>query len=151
DSAAGSGLKARVKIATGVRIVAEENVAAERPRRMSTLPMVTSSVSATPEHESGTPLDSIIGLNVRTIGASERFVISSYSFHHSSTHASEAEGDSIIWSNVVPLKITCSCFHGFINKDLINLVIPDVRSNHYIEPTELKIQEMVNIWVSGEA
>nr|GFB71698.1 hypothetical protein [Tanacetum cinerariifolium] len=62
---------------------------------MSTLPMVTSSVSATPEHESGTPLDSIIGLNVRTIGASERFVISSYSFHHSSTHASEAEGDSI--------------------------------------------------------
>nr|GEW38323.1 regulator of chromosome condensation 1/beta-lactamase-inhibitor protein II [Tanacetum cinerariifolium] len=24
-------------------------------------------------------------------------------------------------------KITCSCFHGFIDKDLINLVIPDVR------------------------
>nr|GFB27836.1 hypothetical protein [Tanacetum cinerariifolium] len=24
-------------------------------------------------------------------------------------------------------EITCSCFHGFINKDLINLVIPDVR------------------------
>nr|GFA06418.1 hypothetical protein [Tanacetum cinerariifolium] len=58
---------------------------------MSTLPMVTSSVSATPEHESGTPPDSIIGLNVRTIGASERFVIFSDSFHHSSTHASEAE------------------------------------------------------------
>nr|GEU43495.1 hypothetical protein [Tanacetum cinerariifolium] len=25
-------------------------------------------------------------------------------------------------------EITCSCFHGFIDKDLINLVIPDVRS-----------------------
>nr|GEY30028.1 hypothetical protein [Tanacetum cinerariifolium] len=24
-------------------------------------------------------------------------------------------------------RITCSCFHGFIDKDLINLVIPDVR------------------------
>nr|GEX89837.1 hypothetical protein [Tanacetum cinerariifolium] len=24
-------------------------------------------------------------------------------------------------------EITCSCFHGFIDKDLINLVIPDVR------------------------
>nr|GEV55116.1 integrase, catalytic region, zinc finger, CCHC-type, peptidase aspartic, catalytic [Tanacetum cinerariifolium] len=27
----------------------------------------------------------------------------------------------------VPWEITCSCFHGFIDKDLINLVIPDVR------------------------
>nr|GFA28885.1 hypothetical protein [Tanacetum cinerariifolium] len=25
-------------------------------------------------------------------------------------------------------EITCSCFHGFIDKDLINLVIPNVRS-----------------------
>nr|GFA12892.1 putative reverse transcriptase domain-containing protein [Tanacetum cinerariifolium] len=24
-------------------------------------------------------------------------------------------------------EITCSCFHGFVDKDLINLVIPDVR------------------------
>nr|GEV58879.1 retrovirus-related Pol polyprotein from transposon TNT 1-94 [Tanacetum cinerariifolium] len=28
-----------------------------------------------------------------------------------------------------PWEITCSCFHGFIDKDLINLVIPDVRRN----------------------
>ncbi|GJR48833.1 hypothetical protein Tco_1316936 [Tanacetum coccineum] len=33
----------------------------------------TSLVSATPEHESGVPADSIIGLNLHTIGASERY------------------------------------------------------------------------------
>nr|GEW32254.1 hypothetical protein [Tanacetum cinerariifolium] len=58
---------------------------------MPTLPMVTSLVSATPEHESGAPADSITGLNIHTIGASKRFVISSDSSRHSSTHASEAE------------------------------------------------------------
>nr|GEX78792.1 hypothetical protein [Tanacetum cinerariifolium] len=147
-----------------VRIVAEENVTAERPRRLRkkrqaitdaggsshppkklrgdygtssevaicgkspsalrellassllivevgvvavpTLPMVTSSVSATPEHESGAPIDSITRPNFRTVGASERFVISLDSSHHSSTHASEAEGDSFIKSDVVPLVMT---------------------------------------------
>nr|GEX40496.1 zf-CCHC domain-containing protein/UBN2 domain-containing protein [Tanacetum cinerariifolium] len=29
-------------------------------------------------------------------------------------------------------EITCSCFHGFIDKDLINLVIPDVRSRNHV-------------------
>nr|GEZ58192.1 reverse transcriptase domain-containing protein [Tanacetum cinerariifolium] len=66
------------------------------------LPMVTSLVSATPEHKSCAPADSITGLNVCTIGALKRFVISSDSSHHSSTHASEAEGDSFIRSDVVP-------------------------------------------------
>nr|GEY01775.1 chitinase-like protein 1 [Tanacetum cinerariifolium] len=42
---------------------------------VSTLPMVTSSVSATPEHESGAPADSITGLNIRTIGASKRSTV----------------------------------------------------------------------------
>nr|GFA66842.1 hypothetical protein [Tanacetum cinerariifolium] len=73
---------------------------------VSTLPMVTSLVSATPEHKSGAPADSITGLNIRTIGASKRFVISSDSSCHSSTHASEAEGDSIIRPAVVPPVIT---------------------------------------------
>nr|GEY08533.1 transposase (putative), gypsy type [Tanacetum cinerariifolium] len=109
DFAAGGSQEAEVGIATGVRIVAEENVAAERPRRsrkkrasreaaiygkspsalrellassllnvkvgvaaLPTLPMVTSSVSATPKHESGTPAVSITRPNVRTIGASKR-------------------------------------------------------------------------------
>nr|GEW49473.1 hypothetical protein [Tanacetum cinerariifolium] len=70
------------------------------------LPMVTSSVSATPEHESGAHDDYITGLNICTIGAFERFVISSDSSRHSSTHASKAEGDSIFMSAAVPPVIT---------------------------------------------
>ncbi|GJR79064.1 hypothetical protein Tco_0149849 [Tanacetum coccineum] len=73
---------------------------------VATLPMVTSLVFAKPKHESGVPADSITGLNLRTIGASERFVVSSDSSHHSSTNASGAEGDSIIRSVVVPPVIT---------------------------------------------
>ncbi|GJW63605.1 hypothetical protein Tco_0115489 [Tanacetum coccineum] len=73
---------------------------------VATLPLVTSSVSVTPEHESGVPTDSITGLNLRTIGASERFVISSDSSHHSSTNASGAKADSVIRYVVVPPVIT---------------------------------------------
>ncbi|GJT01392.1 gypsy type transposase [Tanacetum coccineum] len=52
--------------------------------------------------ESGALTDSITGLNLRTIGPFERFVISSDSSYHSSTNASGAEGDSIIRSAIVP-------------------------------------------------
>nr|GEV46203.1 hypothetical protein [Tanacetum cinerariifolium] len=157
-------LAVETEIATGVRIVAEENVVVERPKcprkkrqaatdasgsshppkklrggygssseavicgkspfalrellassvlnvkvgvaAVPTLPMVHSSVSATLEHESGATTDSITGLNIRTIGAFERFIISLDSSRHSSTHASEAEGDSVIRSAVVPPMIT---------------------------------------------
>ncbi|GKE79291.1 hypothetical protein Tco_1545411, partial [Tanacetum coccineum] len=68
---------------------------------MATLPFVTSSVFATPKHESGVPVDSITRPNLRTIGASERFVISSDSSYHSSTNASGAEDNSIIRSAVI--------------------------------------------------
>ncbi|GKA59266.1 hypothetical protein Tco_0758579 [Tanacetum coccineum] len=131
DSAASGGQETETKIVTGVRFVADENVVTEKPKRprkkrqvvtdasgsshppkmlnvevgvatMATLPMVTSSVSATPKHESGVPADSITGLNLHTTGASERFVISSDSSHHSSTNASGAEVDSVIRSVVVP-------------------------------------------------
>nr|GEV56540.1 retrovirus-related Pol polyprotein from transposon TNT 1-94 [Tanacetum cinerariifolium] len=37
------------------------------------------------------------------------------------------EGTAIVY---VILEITYLCFHGFIDKDLINLVIPDVRRDH---------------------
>nr|GEX37085.1 E3 ubiquitin-protein ligase UPL3 isoform X2 [Tanacetum cinerariifolium] len=164
DSAASGGREAKTRIATGVRIVAEENVVAETfkrphkkrkavtdasgsshpPKRLrgdhrassevaigvksssalrellassmlnvkvgiaavTTLPMVTSSVSATLEHESDVPVDSITGLNIRTIGASERFVISLDFSHNSSTNASGTKGDSIIRSVVVPSVMT---------------------------------------------
>ncbi|GJX83442.1 gypsy type transposase [Tanacetum coccineum] len=118
DSAGGGGQETEAEIVAGVRFVDEENVAAERPKRpqkkrqaatdasLATLPFVTSSVSATPEHKSGVPADSITGLNLRTIGASERFVISSDSSHHSSTNVPGSEGDSFIRSAVVPPVMT---------------------------------------------
>ncbi|GKF70017.1 hypothetical protein Tco_0203074, partial [Tanacetum coccineum] len=73
---------------------------------VATLPMITSLVSATPEHESGVPADSITGLNFRTIGASERFVISSDSSHHSSTNASRYKVDYVIRFSIVPPVMT---------------------------------------------
>nr|GEY79548.1 hypothetical protein [Tanacetum cinerariifolium] len=58
---------------------------------VATLTLVTSSVSATLERKSGALADSITGLNLRTIGPSKRFVISSDSFHHSSANAAEVK------------------------------------------------------------
>ncbi|GKD82605.1 hypothetical protein Tco_1349444 [Tanacetum coccineum] len=73
---------------------------------VATFPMVTSSVSASSKHESDVLADSITGLNLRTIGASKRFVISLDSSHHSSTNAFGAEVDSVIRSVVVPPVMT---------------------------------------------
>nr|GEU75764.1 hypothetical protein [Tanacetum cinerariifolium] len=103
--------------------------------------MVTSSVSATPEHESGASPDSITGLNVCTIGASERFVISSNSSHHSSTNASGAEGDSIIKSSVVPLVIT----EAVVTSPAVNIpLVPEMEFFDHLAPPALfsKIREM---------
>ncbi|GJS64695.1 hypothetical protein Tco_0679259 [Tanacetum coccineum] len=63
---------------------------------VATLPLVTSSVSATPERKDGNPVESITGANLRTIGPSERFVISSDSSNHFSTNVAKAEVDSVI-------------------------------------------------------
>ncbi|GJZ49099.1 hypothetical protein Tco_0603289, partial [Tanacetum coccineum] len=60
-----------------------------------TLPFVTSSVSATPEREDEHLADSITGLNLWTICAPQRFVISLDSSHHSSANIAKAEVDSI--------------------------------------------------------
>ncbi|GJV38123.1 hypothetical protein Tco_1410600 [Tanacetum coccineum] len=64
-----------------------------------TLPFVTSSVSATPEREDEHLADSVTGLNLRTICAPQRFVISSDSSHHSGANIAEAEVDSIARSS----------------------------------------------------
>ncbi|GKE60267.1 hypothetical protein Tco_1510634, partial [Tanacetum coccineum] len=73
---------------------------------VATLPLVTSSVSTMPGRKGGNPTDSIIGFNLRTIGPSKRFIIFLDSSHHSSTHASRAEVDSIIRSVVLPPVMT---------------------------------------------
>ncbi|GJY35648.1 hypothetical protein Tco_0421026 [Tanacetum coccineum] len=64
-----------------------------------TLPFVTSSVSATLEREDEHPVDSVTGINLWTISVPQRFVISSYSSHHSSANIAEAEVDSIARSS----------------------------------------------------
>ncbi|GKA00452.1 hypothetical protein Tco_0673002 [Tanacetum coccineum] len=71
---------------------------------VATLPLITSSVSATPEHEGGDPTDSVTGSNLCTIGPSERFIISLDSSHCSSTNAAEVEVDSFIRS-AAPLSV----------------------------------------------
>ncbi|GKC30841.1 hypothetical protein Tco_1038135, partial [Tanacetum coccineum] len=73
---------------------------------VATLPFVTSSVSATPEREDDNLTDSVTGANLRTIAPAERFVISTDSSHHSSTHASGAKVASVIRSAVPPPVIT---------------------------------------------
>ncbi|GJS11570.1 hypothetical protein Tco_0368366 [Tanacetum coccineum] len=66
-----------------------------------TLPFVISSVSATPEHKEGDHSDSLVGANLLTIGARQRFVISSDSSHHSGANIEEAEVDYVPRSSVL--------------------------------------------------
>nr|GEV28329.1 transposase (putative), gypsy type [Tanacetum cinerariifolium] len=134
DSTVGGGQDTGTGLVTGVKIIVAENVTAEKPKHpckkrqvvtdasellasnmlnveagvmaVATLPMVTSSVSATPKHKSGALADSITGLNLHTIGASERFVISLDSSHYSGRNAFGAGDDSIIRSAVVPPVMT---------------------------------------------
>ncbi|GKA13535.1 hypothetical protein Tco_0693181 [Tanacetum coccineum] len=172
DSAVGGGQETKSELATGVRIVADENVAVEKPKHpckkrqavtdasgsshppkklrgdhetssraaigdkslyvlkellassmlnveagiqaVTTLPFATSSVSVTPKHESGVHTDSIAGLNLRTIGASKRLVISSYSSYHSSINAFRAEADSFINYVVVPPVMTEAVITSYV-------------------------------------
>nr|GEW00750.1 hypothetical protein [Tanacetum cinerariifolium] len=72
-----------------------------------TLPFVTASISTTPEREGGDHTDSMADFNLRTIGATRRFVIFSDSSHHSSTNVAEAEVDSLVRS-FVPIMTTVS-------------------------------------------
>nr|GEV29277.1 hypothetical protein [Tanacetum cinerariifolium] len=67
-----------------------------RGESIPTLPFVTFSVSATPEREDRSPANFVPRLNLQTIGAPQRFVISSDSSHHFGANIAEAEVDSIV-------------------------------------------------------
>ncbi|GKE25110.1 hypothetical protein Tco_1436622 [Tanacetum coccineum] len=133
DFAVGGGQDAETELVMRVKIIADENVVAERPKRprkkrpvvtdasgsshppkklrgdyetssraatggksssvlkellassilnvevgviaVATLPLVTSSISTTPEREGDNPTDSITGLNLHTVGPSERSAV----------------------------------------------------------------------------
>ncbi|GKF66874.1 hypothetical protein Tco_0193391, partial [Tanacetum coccineum] len=65
-----------------------------RGEPIPTLPFVTSSISAMLEREDVDHTGSATGLNLRTIDAPPRFVISSDSSHHSGANIAEAKVDS---------------------------------------------------------
>ncbi|GJY28976.1 hypothetical protein Tco_0404743 [Tanacetum coccineum] len=84
------------------RLLAGDVLNAEvRVATIPTLPFVTASVSSTPEHKTGDHTDSMVEPNLRTFGASQRFVISSDSSHHSSPAIAEAKVDSLVRSSVL--------------------------------------------------
>ncbi|GJW79486.1 hypothetical protein Tco_0143461 [Tanacetum coccineum] len=83
-----------------------------------TLPFVTSSVSATPEREGGDHTDSVVGPNLRTISAPQRFVISSDSSHHSGANVAEAEVDSLVRSSV-PLMTVVTTITSTVDPALV--------------------------------
>ncbi|GJT04298.1 hypothetical protein Tco_0838760 [Tanacetum coccineum] len=86
------------------RLLARAVLNAEvRGEAIPTLPFVTSFVFATPERKDRDHTDSVTRLNLRTVGSSQRFVISLDSSY--STNVAEAEVDSLIRSSV-PVMMT---------------------------------------------
>ncbi|GKB89021.1 hypothetical protein Tco_0961293, partial [Tanacetum coccineum] len=83
-----------------------------------TLHFVTASVSSTPEREAREHTNSVAEPNLRTIGASQRFVISSDYSHHSGPTVSEAEVDSLARS-FVPLMTTITTVTAMVDPTLV--------------------------------
>ncbi|GJX30600.1 hypothetical protein Tco_0238679, partial [Tanacetum coccineum] len=93
-SVGGKSWSAIKRLLAGAVLNAEVRVAA-----IPTLPFVTAFVSSTPEREDGDHTDSMAKPNLHLIGASQRFVISSDSTHHSGPTITEVEVDSLIRSS----------------------------------------------------
>ncbi|GJV92682.1 hypothetical protein Tco_1540495 [Tanacetum coccineum] len=89
-----------------------------RVAAIPTLPFVTASVSTTLEHKGGDHIDSVAGPNLRTIGAPQRFVISSDSSHHSGVNVAKAEVDSLVRSSV-PIMTTATTVTPMVDPTLV--------------------------------
>ncbi|GKA64426.1 hypothetical protein Tco_0764032 [Tanacetum coccineum] len=76
-----------------------------RGEPIPTFPFVTSFISAMPEREDEVHTDSAIDFNLRTIGASQRFVISLDSSHHSDANIVEAKVDSFTRPSVLLMTV----------------------------------------------
>ncbi|GKE82322.1 hypothetical protein Tco_1552322 [Tanacetum coccineum] len=83
-----------------------------------TLPFVTAHVSSTPEREDGDHIDSAAEPNLRTIGASQKFVISLDSSHHSRPTIAEAEVDSLVRFSA-PVMMTVTTVTSTVDPDLV--------------------------------
>ncbi|GKB58187.1 hypothetical protein Tco_0914373, partial [Tanacetum coccineum] len=77
------------RLLAGVVLNAKVGIAA-----VPTLPFITTSISTTPKRDIHDHTHSVSGLNLRNVEPSERFVVISYSLHHSSTYATDVEVDS---------------------------------------------------------
>ncbi|GKC41152.1 hypothetical protein Tco_1058874, partial [Tanacetum coccineum] len=83
-----------------------------------TLPFVIASVSTTPEHEVGDHTDSVAVPNLCTIGAPQRFVISSDSSYHSGANVAEAEVDYLVRSSAHIMTTVTTVTVGFSSRAL---------------------------------
>ncbi|GJW20641.1 hypothetical protein Tco_0031263 [Tanacetum coccineum] len=83
-----------------------------------TLPFVTAFVSSTLEREDRDHIDFMAESNLRTIGALQRFVIFSDSFHHSGPTIAEAEIDSLVRSST-PIMTTVTTVTSTVDPALV--------------------------------
>nr|GEU56253.1 hypothetical protein [Tanacetum cinerariifolium] len=103
---------------------------------VAALLFITSLISASLGHASGDPANSITGLNLRTIGSAERFVISLDSSHHSSINASGAEVDSIIRSVVLlPVMTKAVVTSHAINASSISVLETEAKTDSLVRPS----------------
>ncbi|GKF81273.1 hypothetical protein Tco_0239875, partial [Tanacetum coccineum] len=155
DSTIGGGHDAEIELVTAVEDTVAGNVIVERPKHpgrkrpaatdasgsshppkklrgdyatsgeLCQPPFFTSSMSATPEREGDSLLDSVTSGNLRTIGPAVRFVISSDSSYHSSTNASGAEVGSVI-RYVVPSIVTTEAVITTSIANVLLVLVPRV-------------------------
>ncbi|GKC98976.1 hypothetical protein Tco_1169251, partial [Tanacetum coccineum] len=85
---------------------------------LSTLPFITSSVTASPLEEGGDRTDSVTGPSLRTIGPSARFVVLSDSSHHLGAKSADPEVDSLVrYAALVMTKATIVATPADVSKD----------------------------------
>nr|GEU63136.1 ribonuclease H-like domain-containing protein [Tanacetum cinerariifolium] len=93
-------------ISTVKRLLVKAVLNAEvRVTAIPTKPFVTSFVFVMPEREAEDHIDYMTGLNLQTISALQRFVISLDSSHHSGANVMEAEVDSLVRTSVLVMII----------------------------------------------
>ncbi|GKB45675.1 hypothetical protein Tco_0896428 [Tanacetum coccineum] len=90
----------------------------------ATVPFVTSFVAPTSEREEGGHTDSVIGPNLGTQRATERFVVLSDSSHHSSTNAADDEVTSIVRSSMQPPHVLTAATATTIIADSTSALVP---------------------------
>ncbi|GJY61501.1 hypothetical protein Tco_0462158 [Tanacetum coccineum] len=101
------------------RLLARAVLNAEvRVAAIPTLPFVTAYVSLTLERKAGDHTDSVAKPNLCSIGASQRFIISSDSSYHSGPTIAEAEVDSLAKSSV-PIMTTITIVTSTVNPAMV--------------------------------